>query len=62
MTKTMKPCPFCGGKAVLHFASWPNGDVRWHLIKCNECKINGIMSVNKDKAIRHWNRRPSENA
>lgn len=48
--KTLKPCPFCGGRAV--FSSW--GMCRcW----CMECKAKTEDFILQRDAIKAWNRR-----
>lgn len=54
-TNELKPCPFCGGKAVLEKMGWP------HHVYCSKCGAK-ITSVRHDEdgeqeAIAKWNRR-----
>lgn len=59
----LKPCPFCGGEAVLkkeYSLFTPYANV---IILCSECgaTINGVVASENycanDKAIEAWNRR-----
>lgn len=44
------PCPFCGGKAVLfRQRAW---------VICENCKTEGELCENSEKAIEKWNTRP----
>lgn len=56
MTETLKPCPFCGDKAVL------KEDLRWHgafRVECSSCDATvwATGENNPASAIAHWNRR-----
>ena len=56
--KELKPCPFCGGEAILQEtgSSWCN-------VICDKCGamtkciLNNCEYSSKDKAIEAWNRR-----
>ena len=48
----LKPCPFCGGKAVLHN---PAPNKTW--VTCTECCCETMLYVFKDTAINAWNNR-----
>ena len=52
--QVLKPCPFCGGEAVLCRALW--GD----FIKCPDCEATTKSSNDFDKAVGFWNRRAGE--
>ena len=51
----IKPCPFCGGKAILEDMGWP------HHVYCIECGIRatgrGVAEEGEQDAIKRWNRR-----
>ena len=51
----LKPCPFCGGKAVLY------GKVFYYIV-CKSCLAETKGNYSKQTAIETWNRRytPSE--
>ena len=57
MTKELKPCPFCGGKARL------DNRFNWWWVTCTSgrkiCKVNAstILFDSPDKAVEVWNRR-----
>ena len=65
---TLKPCPFCGGPAVLCKELEPDGYCSYKVayVKCDECGANtgkyiidgyyGINATVRD-AIKAWNRR-----
>jgi len=55
MSKTiLKPCPFCGGKAVF-IESW-NFVAYVTRIQCTKCAIS-TQPMRKGTATRRWNRR-----
>ena len=55
----LKPCPFCGGEAILRQCQ--NGFNIWYRVRCKDCGIaqdsigNGYYS--ESQAIEAWNRR-----
>lgn len=56
MGETLKPCPFCGDKAVL------KEDLRWHgafRVECSNCDATvwATGENNPASAIAHWNTR-----
>lgn len=63
-TKKLKPCPFCGGQAVIVEAQknifYPKGSV---YIICNKCNVQteeyetDYIGTAYDKAVSVWNRR-----
>ena len=46
----LKPCPFCGGKAIL-----ANIGMNW--ITCTECDVETPWYEESEDAIEAWNRR-----
>ena len=56
--KVIKPCPFCGGKALLQNCGWP------HHVYCTECgaQTTSILfdKEGKAEAIKKWNRRAND--
>jgi len=51
----LKPCPFCGGRAVLEKIGWP------HLVSCIKCGAR-MISIKWEKdgeqeAVKKWNQR-----
>ena len=48
----LKPCPFCGGKAIERY-----GPESW--IECTECHACSAMHTNIEISIIEWNRRVS---
>lgn len=61
----LKPCPFCGGRAILE--SWPMTpfeqicipieEKAWYGVFCNDCAASGPDDITKEDAIAAWNRR-----
>lgn len=57
MTEKLKPCPFCGGLALMtHDEEDPKFDTEIYCINCG-ASIREIGEGNKKKAIAKWNRR-----
>lgn len=53
MTSELKPCPFCGSKAI----EGPKYPQVW----CSDCKADGPIAPTREQTYAHWNRRaPSE--
>ena len=58
--QTLKPCPFCGGEAVMR--EW-SGGLKYFRVECSNtdsCDCHGIAYDTKQKAIAAWNRREGE--
>lgn len=52
----LKPCPFCGGEAILdddQISDWP----REYWGECLQCGATGHKTEDRQKAIDAWNRR-----
>lgn len=47
----LKPCPFCGGEAVVH--TFGTG----YIVECLECAVCTVCENTKAEAIAAWNRR-----
>lgn len=64
MNEKLKPCPFCGGEAVLHKAereSFLMGKtISLDQISCASCGVNTSVFGNEEDAIKAWNRRANE--
>ena len=61
-TVTLKPCPFCGGKATLIEGYWSSGSWYWPDVVCNDRKCGASkQAVDHDfckkEAIASWNTR-----
>lgn len=64
MTKKLKRCPFCGGKAILEedgcgfrvICSRDNEEYMGELVVCTECYTK------EEYAIETWNTRPAEDS
>ena len=63
MPNELKPCPFCGGKAVIHecveleneaLKAVYTGKIGVH---CVDCHVSTTPLDNKNTAIEAWNRR-----
>ena len=55
--EVLKPCPFCGGKAIVNRRT--NRYVDWWLVSCPKCHITQAGSEHESsfEAIEAWNRR-----
>lgn len=60
MNESLKPCPFCGGKAQLEHELKGNG---YSYVHCLKCGLHSVMFMrcfeeSSDlKAVEYWNRR-----
>lgn len=64
----LKPCPFCGGEAVLSDEVDIESQDVFHMFTCNKCGAGVVFSeifedgtagdIEKGDAIKAWNRRP----
>lgn len=52
MSKDLKPCPFCGGVAMI--SKDMIGDYR---VECYHCFAHTFYEDSEEKAIEEWNRR-----
>lgn len=57
----LKPCPFCGGEAIL-VASKPGHEGRiWHIARCRDRRCIGasmnVWEYRPERAAANWNRR-----
>lgn len=53
--KTIKPCPFCGGKAEIYGGRASNGEpLYW--VWCG-CHANGPIKRTRQGALAAWNKR-----
>ena len=52
MSDKLKPCPFCGGKAIIDGCD----DTLWSVI-CKKCAASIDYNETKQEAIEAWNRR-----
>lgn len=52
MSNKLKPCPFCGGEAIIDGCD----DTLWIVI-CKECNASIGYKETKEEAIEAWNRR-----
>ena len=59
MTEKLKPCPFCGGRAVEdHWEGFM--DESFYKIKCFKCEGQTKEYRKYEQAIEAWNRRVNE--
>ena len=57
MSDELKPCPFCGGDAVLRTTiESPDYFEAWYTVHCDMCGVK-IGAEYKSDAISHWNKR-----
>ena len=58
--KELKPCPFCGGKALL---SHDHAGIEASYVRCEKCGLESIRFLKSfecasdDRAVEFWNRR-----
>nr|DAO05031.1 MAG TPA: restriction alleviation protein [Bacteriophage sp.] len=67
MSKELKPCPFCGGKASLNYERIPGEDKGfWAQVICNVChgRSGGTWAGSYNTAerieVKAWNRRAND--
>ena len=64
MSEKLKPCPFCGGNASLHFDPEGVKDTmgrKWaYTITCNRCAASSGLCFSMEQAVDAWNRRSGE--
>ena len=53
MCKELKPCRFCGGRAMMD-------GITFVYIKCIKCGLETIIYREQDEAINAWNRRTND--
>ncbi|MBQ4512097.1 MAG: Lar family restriction alleviation protein [Anaerolineaceae bacterium] len=64
----LKPCPFCGGEAVVHAYSHDPDISDWYYVFCKKCVCRLEVSTNRNpfytkmEAIEAWNRRAERTA
>ena len=58
----LKPCPFCGGKALYAWYAENRVDPSTidYLIYCERCDANGPIRESYEDAFAGWNRRVTE--
>lgn len=68
-TETLKPCPFCGGKATLKRSESHRSGAYWHWCVCRRCRAYTETYGSRNfhpiipeadaqiRAIKAWNRR-----
>ena len=55
--RTLKPCPFCGGEAVLEDLGRYETNGRY-FVRCSKCEIaQENLWATKQTAVKRWNRR-----
>ena len=61
MVDSIKPCPFCGGKAILDWYILPKYE---YVIRCRVCSLSfgRYLGRNKEEAIEALNRRADDGA
>ena len=50
----LKPCPFCGGKAVIETS---NIEYSNYFARCTNCRIQTQWYADKKRLVEVWNRR-----
>jgi Lar family restriction alleviation protein len=58
----LKPCPFCGGEAILAVRDDPANDCHWFWVTCRICKVGQPPSLYtvEQSAETAWNDRCTE--
>lgn len=59
MNEKIRPCPFCGGQAILigrelYFSQ--TNEKSYH-IECSKCMVRTVEVMDKESVVKHWNRR-----
>ena len=62
MEHTLKPCPFCGGKAEIKTDEHPHKpNNSFYCVQCfGDCGDGDLWFNTKEEAVKHWNHRPIE--
>ena len=61
----LKPCPFCGGEALL---SHDQAGIGASYVRCEKCWLESIRFIRSfeiasdDRAVEYWNRRVNDEA
>ena len=54
----LKPCPFCGGKALLILQCYEDENDKWFRVECeNGCVMQCNSAQSETEVIEAWNRR-----
>jgi Lar family restriction alleviation protein len=61
MKEKLKPCPFCGGKAVIGNAIRFDGKAILFQPSCIKCKANMPTFIERTDSIAAWNKRVTGN-
>lgn len=63
MNEELKPCPFCGGKAVIQKIAFGGGDFGFR-VACSgkRCRAATYVRETRKEAKTEWNARPIEDA
>ena len=57
MTKNLKPCPFCGGKAAVHELETRTSSIGGYYVICTKCLTSSNNYSTPEIAAERWNRR-----
>ena len=57
--KTLKPCPFCDGEAIIYIPRHRQGVVGYIVphIYCNDCGVKMVAGHEHESVIEKWNKR-----
>lgn len=58
----LKPCPFCGGKAVLYglFVPHDGDEINMYVVGCRKCDVTFTQRWDYDQIVADWNSRYKE--
>ena len=62
MSKEIKPCPFCGGRATIRAVTPVHSNVKaygygGYFVMCENCLTTSNNYNTPERAAEHWNRR-----
>lgn len=61
--QNLKPCPFCGGEAIVRKERYVTIEEKW-IVECNSptcvCKPKTIVYPSQESAVNAWNRRSND--
>jgi Lar family restriction alleviation protein len=58
-TRELRPCPFCGGKALISRTYSERNKAYYAFISCARCRIRGRSFKSYDDPLENWNENPA---